>query len=592
MTRAIAERRQIGLDSYDRLFPSQDTLPKGGFGNLIALPLQAEPRRRSNSVFIDRTFEPYADQWAFLSGIRRMRSTEADAIVAATTRAGTVLGVRPNFVDSEGGEDPWTLPPSGRRQEERIAGPFPSSVRVTVANLVYVAKEGLPPAMLSSLWRLAAFQNPEFYRAQAMRRSTFGKARILSCAEEFERHIGLPRGSLDDVQEMLAAHGVGVDLVDEGQAGSTIDLAFCGELMPSQQEAAEAVLAHDIGVLCAPTAFGKTVVATWLIAARQTNTLVLVHRRQLLDQWRQRLATFLNLPPTAIGQIGGGRNKPTGNIDVALIQSLNHSGTVDDVVAQYGQVIVDECHHVPAFSFERVLKAVKAHFVLGLTATPVRKDGHHPIIVMQCGPLRFRVSPKDEVATRPFEQTIIPRLTGFQLATGTDRPDIQGLYTSLATSDQRNDLICADLLSVLQQGRAPLLLTERKEHLAEFVRRLEGRVRHLVVLQGGMGIRKRRAVIEQLEAVLEGETCAILATGRYAGEGFDYARLDTLLLALPISWRGTVQQYAGRLNRLHPNKHDVRIYDYVDVNVPMLGRMYEKRLKGYRAMGYDVRSLA
>lgn len=590
LTFAMEQRHQIGLDSYDRLFPNQDTLPKGGFGNLIALPLQGTSRQAGNTVFLDRGFNPYPDQWAFLSGVRRMRPEELDGIVAFALRAGSVIGVRSSYVDLEKDEDPWTSLPSGKRLQTRIPGPFPPSVRITLANMAYVPKEGLPPAMLSRLWCLAAFQNPEFYRAQKMRLSTFGKPRVVSCAEEFERHIGLPRGCLDDVRELLTTHGIGVDLVDERRAGTAIDVAFCGQLAPQQQQAAEAVLAHDTGVLCAPTAFGKTVVAAWLIAARRVNTLVLVHRKQLLDQWRERLSTFLDLPPKAIGQVSGGRRRPTGHVDVALVQSLCRKGDVDDVVAEYGLVIVDECHHIPAFTFERVLKAAKARFVLGLTATPIRKDGHHPIIVMQCGPLRFRISPKDEVAARSFAQVVVPRLTGFRLPDGADASGIQGIYAALASAKDRNDLICADLLDALQQGCTPLLLTERREHLDEFARRMEGRVNHVVVLHGGMGIKKRRAIAKQLHAIPVEESCAILATGRYAGEGFDHPRLDTLLLALPISWRGTLRQYAGRIQREHPGKQEVCIYDYVDADVPILARMYEKRRKGYIAMGYRLQS--
>jgi len=505
LTLAIEQRHQIGLDSYDRLFPNQDTLPKGGFGNLIALPLQHGPRLEGNSVFIDPGLQPYADQWAFLSAVRRMSPMELDALVAAGIRAGSVIAVRPSVTDARGAEDPWTLLPSGKTSEARTAGPFPMSVRITIANLVYVTKAGLPPAMISRLWRLAAFQNPEFYRAQALRLSTFGKPRVISCAEEFDRYIGLPRGCLEDVQQLLTDHGIDPEIVDGHNDGKAIDVAFRGELTPAQRHAADGMLAHDTGVLCAPTAFGKTIVAAWLIAARHVNTLVLVHRRHLLDQWRERLATVLELPPQAIGQIGAGRHKPTGSIDVAVIQSLVHDGIVNDLIEQYGHVIVDECHHIPAFTFERVLKAAKARFVLGLTATPIRKDGHHPIVIMQCGPLRFRVSKQDEAAARPFAQFVFPRPTGFRLPDGREDISIQELYATLAASNERNDLICADLLDVLQQGRTPLLLTERTGHLAELARRLEGQVRHLVVLQGGMGVRQRRVTMEQLSAIPEGE---------------------------------------------------------------------------------------
>jgi len=480
--------------------------------------------------------------------------------------------------------------PPGNGQSDQVAGPFPPSIRLTIVNLVYVAKGDLPPAMLSRLWRLAAFQNPEFYHAQALRLSTFGNPRVISCAEEFERHIGLPRGCLDETRALLEMHGICSEVVDERVSGTTIDVAFQGQLTPSQQSAADAMFQQEIGVLCAPTAFGKTVVAAWLIAARRVNTLILVHRQHLLDQWRERLAAFLELPPTTIGRVGGGKREVGGRIDIALIQSLSQREGVDDLVTEYGQVIVDECHHIPAFSFERVLKAVKARFVVGLTATPVRKDGHHPIVLMQCGPLRFQVSPKHEAATRPFEQIVIPRVTEFPLSDGGSASGIHGLYSALAADERRNDLISADLLQALEEGRKLLLLTERTTHLDELARRLEGRVRHLIVLRGGMGTRKRRMATEELAAIPEGEPFALLATGRYVGEGFDEARLDTLLLALPVSWRGTVQQYAGRLNRLHPSKREVRIYDYLDADVPVLARMYEKRRKGYRALGYVVQT--
>lgn len=590
LTRAIEQRLQIGLDSYDRLFPNQDTIPKGGFGNLIALPLQKDCLRHGNSAFVDRNFVPYLDQWAFLSSIRRVPSAGLDTLVSSALQAGEILGVRPSRVDPDDGEDPWTVSTSGKRSERPVEGPFPSSVRLTVANLIYIAKEGLPPALLSRLWRLAAFQNPEFYHAQALRLSTFGKPRVISCAEEFERHIGLPRGCLDEARALLETHGIRSEVVDERVSGTIIDVAFHGQLTPIQHSAADAIFQQEIGVLCAPTAFGKTVVAAGLIAARRVNTLILVHRQHLLDQWRERLAAFLELPSTTIGRIGGGKRDVGGRIDIALIQSLSQREGVDDLVTEYGQVIVDECHHIPAFSFERVLKGVKARFVVGLTATPVRKDGHHPIVLMQCGPLRFQVPPKAEAAIRPFEQIVIPRVTEFRLSDGGGASGIQGIYGALAVDEHRNDLICADLLKALDEGRTPLVLTERTKHLDELARRLEGRVRHLIILRGGMGTRKRRMATEELAAIPEGEPFALLATGRYIGEGFDEARLDTLLRALPVSWRGTVQQYAGRLNRLHPTKREVRIYDYLDADVPMLVRMYEKRRKGYRALGYVVQT--
>lgn len=588
LTRTMDCRYQVGLESYDRFFPNQDTLPKGGFGNLIALPLQRGPRAEGNSVFVDRDFQPHRDQWAFLSQMRRMRVDEVEGIVQAAARVNRIVGVRMSLTGEEVGDDPWVLPPSGKRDEVPIQGPLPEVVRLVQANLVYAPKDGLPPALLNRLIRLAAFQNPEFYQAQKMRMSTFGKPRIISCAEEFPHHIGLPRGCLEEIIGLLKGHGIRTEVADERFAGVPLDVSFQGRLTAAQTDAAHALLAHDIGILSATTGFGKTVVGAWLIAARKVNTLVLVHRRQLLDQWRERLAAFLGLPAESIGQIGAGKTKPTGLLDVGVIQSLSRKGSVKNVVADYGQVVVDECHHLSAFSFEHVLRQVKARYVVGLTATPVRKDGHHPIIMMQCGPIRFRTDARKEAASRPFQHLVVPRQTGFRLQADAADPGIQEVYALLAVDEDRNDLIVSDVLRAVREGRHPLVLTERTRHLEELARRLQGRVRHVVLLRGGMGQRRLRALGQQLAAIPEGDERVLLATGRYAGEGFDDALLDTLHLAMPISWRGTLQQYAGRLHRAHEQKRAVKIYDYVDVQVPTLARMYEKRLKGYKAMGYAV----
>jgi superfamily II DNA or RNA helicase len=456
-------------------------------------------------------------------------------------------------------------------------------------NLLYVEKANLPSAMLNRLIRLAAFQNPEFYRAQAMRLSTFGKPRVICCAEEFAHYLGLPRGCLDEVLAFLQSHGVTPDLADERYIGERIDASFLGALRPLQQMAAAAVQPYDDGILCAPTAFGKTAVAAWLIAERKVNTLVLVHRQQLLDQWRERLALFLDLALADIGQIGGGKNSRTGRIDVGMIQSLNRRGEVKDQVAEYGQVIVDECHHLSAFTFEQVLRQAKAKYVVGLTATPIRKDGHHPIITMQCGPIRYHLSEKKLAASTPLQHTVVPRLTNFILPGEITEPGIQDIYRALTHDWQRNELIVNDLMRELTAGRSPLLLTERTEHLQLLAERLKGSVQHVIELKGGLGKKQRQALAEQLRTIPGQEPRVILATGRYIGEGFDDARLDTLFLALPISWRGTLQQYVGRLHRMHDNKRVVRVYDYVDWRVPMLGRMYEKRVRGYKAIGYAIK---
>jgi superfamily II DNA or RNA helicase len=588
LTRTMERRHQLGLDSYDRFFPNQDTMPKGGFGNLIALPLQLAPRKSGNSVFIDTDFHPYPDQWQFLSTIRRMPADAAEEVVAQAQRKGDLIGVRMSITDDEGAQDPWTLPPSRKRRERPIEGPLPRSVQIVRANLVYVEKKDLPPAMLNRLLRLAAFQNPEFYKAQAMRLSTYDKPRVIACGQEFPQHIAVPRGCLTETMALLEAHKIRPEVRDERYAGTAIEAEFQGQLRPLQEEAVAKITGYDEGILCAPTAFGKTAVAAWLIAKRKVNTLVVVHRQQLLDQWQERLGMFLDLPAESIGHIGGGKMDRTGCVDVAVIQSLYRKDGVKDFVAEYGQVIVDECHHISAFTFEQVMRQVKAKYVVGLTATPTRKDGHHPIVYMQCGPVRFSMSARTMTETTPFEHKVTPRHTEFRMAPELTEVAIQDIYAALVDDASRNEMIADDIVRAIESGRCPLVLTGRTDHLQYFAAKLAGVAKHVFVLKGGMGKKQRRETAAALAVVPESESRVILATGSYIGEGFDDARLDTLFLAMPISWKGTLQQYVGRLHRLHDNKRFVQVYDYVDNYVLMLARMYERRLKGYAAIGYVI----
>lgn len=585
----MERRPDIGLDSYDRFFPSQDTLPQGGFGNLIALPLQKRPRAAGNSVFIDDALSPYDDQWMFLSSIGRMSLVDVEEIVRDASETGRILGVR--VADEDEVLDPWTLPPSRRRKNLDISDELPARIDLTLSDQVYLAKENVPPPLRNRLIRLAAFQNPEFYKAQSMSLSTWGKPRVIACAEDHPRHLALPRGSYEDALALLDSLKIEVSTHDERNQGEPIDLAFQGDLRPDQKTAARKLLKHDTGVLSATTAFGKTVVATWMIAQRGVNTLVLVHRRQLLEQWVERLSEFLGIPKKEIGRIGGGRKKATGRIDVAIIQSLVRKGAVKDCVADYGHVIVDECHHLSAHSFELALRRTKARYVLGLSATIARKDGHHPIIFMQCGPVRHRVDAKAEAIARPFDHSVIVRPTGFRpvlVANSDQRIQFQDLYRELITDRDRNEMIRKDILQSIREGRSPLVLTERREHLELLAASLENEIEHVVVLQGGTGITQTKAIADQLAKIKPAQQRVLLATGRYIGEGFDDPRLDTLLLTLPVSWHGTIAQYVGRLHRLHEGKTEVRVYDYADLNVPMLSRMFDRRCHGYEAVGYTI----
>jgi superfamily II DNA or RNA helicase len=586
----MERRPEIGFKSYDRLFPNQDTMPQGGFGNLIALPLQKQARQRGNTVFLDEQFEPYADQWAFLASVRRMSRAYVEALVHDAESKGRIIGVRVVMPD-EDDDDPWQSPPSRRQKEPPISGPLPEKLEIVLGDQIYITKVGVPPGLRNRLACLAAFQNPEFYRAQAMRLPTYDKPRIIACAEDHSQHFALPRGCLDELIALLGTLKIQPVVRDERFSGFPLKVEFCGALRPGQLKAAESLLRHDMGVLAATTAFGKTVVAAWLIAQRGVNTLVLVHRQQLLEQWVERLSAFLSVPAKSIGRLGGGRKKLTGTLDVALMQSLVRKEVVDDRVADYGNLIADECHHISARSFELVVRRAKAKFVTGLSATVGRKDGHHPIIFMQCGPIRHRVNAKAQTSERPFTHHVLVRPTNFRASHELPpdaRMQFHQLYEALQNDDKRNRMICTDVLNAVREGRSPLVLTERIEHLQRLRQLLSQNVTNLILLQGGRTRKELAAALSRAAEPVQADGRVILAIGKFVGEGFDDARLDTLFLALPISWHGTIAQYAGRLHRLHDCKREVRVYDYADLNVPMLSRMFDKRCRGYESLGYTI----
>ena len=588
LTETMDNCPDVGFESYDRFFPNQDTLPSGGFGNLIALPLQLLPRKLGNSLFLDDNFNPYQDQWLFLQSIQKISEDAVNKLVEDAAYKDKIVGVRMPSVDDEA--KPWEMKPSRKVVDIPINQALPKSVNIVVSNQIFVEKQNLPPMLINKLIRLAAFQNPEFYKAQSMRLSTFGKPRIIACAENFPDYIGLPRGCLDEAVDLLNALGIEVILDDKKWSGNHIKLNFLGELTGEQKRAATKLSQHDIGVLVATTAFGKTVVGAHMIAKRKTNTLIMVHRRQLLDQWIARLKVFLDLGPDQIGMIGGGKYKPSGIIDIAIIQSLIKSNVVDDVVGEYGHVIVDECHHLSAVSFEQVIRACKAKYVLGLTATATRKDGHHPIIFMQCGPIRYKVDAKKQALLRPFDHKVVLKNTEFSLQTAIEqKPSMSQIYSEIANDDRRNMLIIADVLQSLKSGSSPLILTQRKEHAALFEQYLSQFCRNVIVMVGGQSTKKRAEIKLKLETISDCEERIIIATGSYIGEGFDDKRLDTLFLTIPISWHGTLAQYAGRLHRTHAHKKEVVIYDYVDNQVAMLTKMAEKRLRGYAKIGYVLK---
>ncbi len=589
LTQAMNQNPDMGFESYDRFFPNQDTMPKGGLGNLIALPLQKKAREQGNSVFVNDQLLAYEDQWAYLSTIKKLSLFELAHLINQAEKQNNILGVKMP-VDEDNGK-PWGMSPSRKENIVVDMGDLPKKINLVYSNQIFIEKKDLSAPLHNKIIRLAAFQNPEFYKAQAMRLPTFGKPRIISCAESYSEHIALPRGCIDELLLLLKKLKIKANIKHECFVGTPIEsIKFLGQLTPEQEIVVEKLSQHDIGTLSATTAFGKTVIALYILAQRQVNTLIVVHRRQLMDQWLERIAMFLQIDKKKIGRIGGGKRKLTGIIDVAIIQSLSKQQQVDDLVADYGQVIFDECHHLSAVSFESVAKACKAKYVLGLSATLTRKDGHHPIVYMQCGPVRYKVDPKKQALARPFDHHVVQRHTGFQLSATESQDEqltIQKVYAALIEDEERNRLIIEDLKELLKEKRSPLILTERKAHVILLAEKISGFCNNVVVLQGGTGQKQRKQIMERLKNIPDNEERVLIATGRYLGEGFDDARLDTLQLVMPVSWKGTLAQYVGRLHRLHHAKTEVLIYDYAD-EVPMLVRMSEKRVSGYKSLGYDI----
>jgi superfamily II DNA or RNA helicase len=575
-----ARTHQLKLSSYDRLFPNQDTMPKGGFGNLIALPLQKQPRELGRSVFVDANLQPLADQWAFLQSIQPLASGIIESVLAKLVGERHPLDIAYAEVEDENSDTPWI---KVAKPDIKLLGSMPKAIVATLAAQLFIEKAGLPQALMNRLIRLAAFQNPDFYKAQAMRMSAWDKPRIIGRAENHPKHLALPRGCLPDVQAMLEANNIALRLNDLRSIGRPLSLAFQGTLREDQQQALDAILPHDVGMLVAPTAFGKTVTAAALITQRKVSTLVLVHRADLMRQWQARLNTFIALDQQKIGLIGAGKNKPTGLLDIAVIQSLTRRTDLAELVGQYGQIIVDEAHHLAALSFETVVKQANARYVLGLSATPVRSNGHHPIMFMQCGPVRH-------VAKRPAHvpNQLVVRVQQMPTPSLPPNVSIQEVMRLLAEDDVRNAHIVADASKALQAGRKVLLLTKRTEHLMLLHAKMKGGEHPCFMLHGKMKPKERKAVIAALDALPDDAPHILLASAQLVGEGFDHAPLDTMILALPISWEGTLQQYAGRLHRDHVNKTDILIIDYAELAHPQLARMWEKRQRGYRAMGYEV----
>jgi len=583
---AMGIRGRMSLSSYDRLFPSQDVLPTGGFGNLIAAPLQGRCRRSGTTVFLDlATMEPHEDQWAYLSSLDRMTPRELTRAVARVGEPVVGVGVSGAITT----------------RATRIQVPAPPVVHVTIGSRVTLSAQDLTPAMASTLTHAASLRNPAFDERQRLRRSTWDTPRYLrSYDETLAGDLIVPRGLFSLVESLSTEQGSRLEVTDERADGLPVQLEFGGVLRAEQDSALEAIIGNDLGVLVAPPGVGKTVIACAAIARTGRPTLVLVDRKTLADQWRTQISHQLGIKA---GQLGGGRTKRGGVIDVAMLQTLARRDDVAEVTAAYGLVAVDECHHVPAAAFEDVVRQIPARRWLGLTATPYRRDRLDDLIGLQLGPVRHTITsevtpagqlPVAGAEARP-ERRLVLHHTTYRYSGDTDPfapGGIAAVYRDLVADDDRLALVIDDVLDAVRRGRHCLVLSQWTAHVDRFATELTARGHDPVVLVGGMGARARAAAMARLDPEGSDRPLLVVATGPYVGEGFDCPALDTLFLAAPISFSGRLVQYAGRILRPWPGKETAEVHDYVDADVPILASSLTKRARGYTSLGFpDPRGL-
>lgn len=566
ITEAAALNKTITFEAFDRMLPAQSTIPEGGFGNLIALPFQGKAQRKGNSVFVDEQFEPFPDQWLYLSQIQLIPHATVQKLIESIDNK--PHGISAAVVGN-------TAAPHSQRPQKRLPltpQDFPSSLSVTQADMLYIPEKSLSPAAQMEVRRLATFANPEFFRAQSMHQSVFGKPRYIDLSELRDSCVAIPRGCKAQLEWLFQEAGVAAHYSDKRKSGNPIVMAFKGTLRPEQQIAAEQMLGHEDGIMSAPTGFGKTVIGAYLIATIGLPTLVIVPKTALIAQWKSQLERF---------------------IDIASFQSLSSKDPqtgepiAKEFVRDYSLVICDECHHAAAPQLELVLKSAPAKYVYGLSATPERSDGLTRALSMLCGPLRHVIDPKTQAIQQGIQRVVRPRFTGVRLPAYKPGASFNQVLDLLCAHTARNEAIVDDALDTASNGRHSLVLSKRKKHAEELYRLLQSRGHEPILLTGEIDAKERKAILNSLPG-FEHEHRIIIATEGLLGEGFDLSYLDTLLIATPISWDGSITQQAGRLHRSHEGKQRVEIFDYVDLSIPMLARMYQKRLKTYAKLGYEV----
>ncbi|HPI89387.1 MAG TPA: DEAD/DEAH box helicase family protein [Spirochaetota bacterium] len=586
LTRASSNHKSINFNSYDRFFPNQDYLPEGGFGNLIALPLQKNSRNSGTTVFVDESFNPYSDQWNFLATRKRLPLTNVMSIINES-------------LHNKHASDLYDSQDSDILEAEKSISLAPCDNTSTILNetvvissksVIEIDLNNIPSRIIYALKRIATFANPKFFELQRLRFSTWNTPRYICCANIDGEKLLLPRGTIDECIKILSLNGARLDVKDERITGNVKQFNFIGVLHNEQEIAVDAMMKPDIGVLVAPPGTGKTVMACAIIARRCVPTLVLVHRKQLIEQWKMQIIKFLGVDKKAIGLITATSKKDKGMIDIAMIQSLTRMENLKELTKQYGMIVIDECHHIPAVSFESMVSQIPSRYFLGLTATPYRKDGLQPIIHMQCGPIRHTIN-----ETAPsLDRKVIVKETPFAMQSYQEKQTaIHEVWEAITTDISRTELIAKDIVKVLESGRFPLVLSDRKEHLYSLSKAIKmnsgNNSMNEYIFVGEMGKKARKKALEEIKVSLTNPVKPyILSTSSLIGEGFDLPELDTLFITMPVSFKGRVIQYAGRLHRDNPGKNNVEIYDYCDSSLGLTISMFKKRLSAYREMGYNI----
>ena len=576
---------------YDRMLPAQDTVENGEVGNLIALPLQGQALKKGNSAFIDENWNAIPNQWKALISTSKLSKQQLEDFIADICSEQDSTSIHDDT-------KPWERTPAFHKED--VMG----EMKLVLSNEIYVNTENLKPRIQNQIRRLAAFSNPQFFRNKAIGLSNYAESRFIYLGHDESGYICIPRGLLETLRERCDNAGIEIKPDDRRSPGRRINVSFNGELRDNQKEAINELLKYDCGVLSAATAFGKTVTCCGLITEIKASALILLESSALVEQWEKAFNTFLEinegLPEyhtktgrtkkrkSIIGIIHGAKYTSTGIIDIAMAGSLCKKGEYHPRLKEYGLVLVDECHHSASATVSAVLREVTAKHVYGVTATPFRGDGLEKAVFMLLGPVRYRYTAKEKAAEQGISHIVVPRFTRTVTPHGRDKLHVNDAYELIRNSEVRNDQIIADIKSCVENGRTPVVLTKYTEHAAALYEKIKNHADKVFLLIGTKSKKEQKAIRAEMEQVSDDESMILIATGQLIGEGFDYPRLDTLIMAAPVAWKGIVEQYAGRLNRDYIEKENVMIYDYVDMHIPVFDRMYAKRLKAYKRIGYQL----